>query len=442
MKKTNVFTMLLSIISVSLLAQSGQKWATGGNSNSTGDFLGTTNNFPIDFKTNNVLRMSLGTNGVLRINNLAGIGSRLLQVDANGNIIQLSQGTANQFLAGNGTWQNVPTGIWQASGNNIYWNAGKVGIGTNNPFVELDVIGDARISNNLYVGGGIVITDKVNATTEVKGWDVKVDNDLTVEANARLKGATRIDQGFTFDGINGITKTTVGNTQVLRFGNIAASPLPLSCAAAPTSLFTNQFGGLLQLYDVTNPTGHAVLNMQSFNNQCSIDASVGSQANTAGALLINYFCGNDVSLCQGQYGGFVAMGKNIEMGSPLRDNNVVLNIKSNASQPTSLQIMDANNTVNFKVNTNGLVYSREVIVQLGNFPDYVFKKDYHLTPLNEVEQYIKANNHLKGFEKGTSYEENGMSVGEVVRLQQEKIEELTLYIIELDKKIKELQKNK
>ena len=83
MKKTNVFTMLLSIISVSLLAQSGQKWATGGNSNSTGDFLGTTNNFPIDFKTNNVLRMSLGTNGVLRINNLAGIGSRLLQVDAN-----------------------------------------------------------------------------------------------------------------------------------------------------------------------------------------------------------------------------------------------------------------------------------------------------------------------------------------------------------------------
>ncbi|MBI2721554.1 MAG: T9SS type A sorting domain-containing protein [Bacteroidetes bacterium] len=58
----NIVMLFISTIS---LAQQGQKWATGGNANGTGDFLGTTNNFSIDFKTNNTLKMVLGTDGIL-----------------------------------------------------------------------------------------------------------------------------------------------------------------------------------------------------------------------------------------------------------------------------------------------------------------------------------------------------------------------------------------
>lgn len=111
-----------------------------------------------------------------------------------------------------------------------------------------------------------------------------------------------------------------------------------------------------------------------------------------------------------------------------------------SSAVNAFEILDASSTVNFRVKNTGVVYAREINVQLTAFPDYVFKKDYVLTPLSEVEKYIIKNNHLKGFEPANEYECNGMAVGEVVRLQQEKIEELTLYLIEQQKQLGELKK--
>jgi hypothetical protein len=111
-----------------------------------------------------------------------------------------------------------------------------------------------------------------------------------------------------------------------------------------------------------------------------------------------------------------------------------------SSNANAFEILDANSIVNFRVKNTGVVYAREINVQLTAFPDYVFKKDYVLTPLLEVEKYIIKNNHLKGFEPAKEYESNGMAVGEIVILQQEKIEELTLYLIEQQKQIVELKK--
>lgn len=115
--------------------------------------------------------------------------------------------------------------------------------------------------------------------------------------------------------------------------------------------------------------------------------------------------------------------------------------KINTTSANAFEIWNKTaNIMNFLVKNNGFVYAREVNVQVGVFPDYVFNTDYNLAPLNEVATYIAKNKHLKGFEKGTAYEKNGMPLGEVVRLQQEKIEELTLYLIELKKEVDALKK--
>ena len=54
MKATKLFLSVLAIAATNLMhAQAGAKWATGGNSTSTGDFIGTTNNNPLIFKINN-----------------------------------------------------------------------------------------------------------------------------------------------------------------------------------------------------------------------------------------------------------------------------------------------------------------------------------------------------------------------------------------------------
>jgi hypothetical protein len=73
--------------------------------------------------------------------------------------------------------------------------------------------------------------------------------------------------------------------------------------------------------------------------------------------------------------------------------------------------------------------------------DYVFSKDYKLPSLTEVEKFIAANKHLSEIPSAEEISQNGLDVGEVMRLQMQKIEELTLYIIELNKRIAVLENN-
>lgn len=330
--------------------------------------------------------------------------------------------------------------------------------------------GDARITNNLYVGGGILITRKIEASSSLKTDTIQsmsgetkftskvilknqfqVDGttlfngtvqagNLYVSGNTNFASRILLPQGLTFDGLAGISYSEVNNVKTFHYGNTSGSkPLPINCAAAPYSGVLNQFGGWLQIYDPADPATSGLLNLQTWAGGSSIDASVGAVSGT-GSLLLNYFCGNNTFINTGANGGKVSMGHIVEIGMPSADNSVALNIKVNGSQDDGLQIMNSGDVVNFKVKNTGFVYAREVNVQIGGFPDYVFKKNYKLTPLEEVEKYINENNHLKGFENAQYYETNGLQLGEVVRLQQEKIEELTLYLIELKKEIENLKK--
>ena len=72
--------------------------------------------------------------------------------------------------------------------------------------------------------------------------------------------------------------------------------------------------------------------------------------------------------------------------------------------------------------------------------DYVFEDNYVLRPLSEVESFINANGHLPNVPSARQVEIEGISVGEMAKIQQEKIEELTLYIIQLNKKIEQQNK--
>src|ERR1700741_652216 len=185
MKKIICVTLSL-FISNFLFSQSGlltPKWGQNGDALSSGAWLGSTNSFPLDFKTNNVLRMSIGTTGVVKITNLAGTGNRFLQTDANGNIVPFSMGTASQVLYGNGVWGALPTdGLWNKSGNDLYWNTGNVGIGAMpNSLYRLDVTGAARISNKLYANGGV-------KTSSIEADSIKMDASKAIYGETTIKG--------------------------------------------------------------------------------------------------------------------------------------------------------------------------------------------------------------------------------------------------------------
>lgn len=92
----------------------------------------------------------------------------------------------------------------------------------------------------------------------------------------------------------------------------------------------------------------------------------------------------------------------------------------------------------YKLFVQGGILSDEVRVRTG-WADYVFADNYKLKPLSEVENFIKENKHLPNVPSAQEVEKQGLNIGDMVRIQQEKIEELTLYIIQLQKEIKELK---
>ncbi|KAB5483122.1 tail fiber protein [Flagellimonas hadalis] len=93
-----------------------------------------------------------------------------------------------------------------------------------------------------------------------------------------------------------------------------------------------------------------------------------------------------------------------------------------------------------KLTVKGNIHAEEVRVDLSvPGPDYVFKEGYNLKSLEEVQNYIKENGHLPNIPSAKEMEENGIELGEMNMKLLEKIEELTLYIIEQNRKIDELK---
>ena len=95
----------------------------------------------------------------------------------------------------------------------------------------------------------------------------------------------------------------------------------------------------------------------------------------------------------------------------------------------------------YRLYVEGGVLTEKVRVKLqGEWADYVFDEDYDLMSLSEVESFIKENKHLPDVPSAKEVKKEGMDVAEMNALLLKKVEELTLHIIELEKKVNELQK--
>jgi hypothetical protein len=82
---------------------------------------------------------------------------------------------------------------------------------------------------------------------------------------------------------------------------------------------------------------------------------------------------------------------------------------------------------------NGTIRAREVIVTTQGWPDRVFKPGYDLKPLHEVEKYIKKNSRLEGIPSEKEVMTTGVPMGEMQAKLLQKLEETTLYLIEMKK---------
>lgn len=113
---------------------------------------------------------------------------------------------------------------------------------------------------------------------------------------------------------------------------------------------------------------------------------------------------------------FKASSFNIDKG------DMVVNGKITCKEELNVVALNASNIKTDDINVN-----------MNNAADYVFDEDYDLKPLSEVEAFVKENKHLPGIPSAAEMAENGVSVSAMSNKLLEKVEELTLHMIRLEK---------
>ena len=81
-----------------------------------------------------------------------------------------------------------------------------------------------------------------------------------------------------------------------------------------------------------------------------------------------------------------------------------------------------------------------MVVTISGWSDFVFDDDYELTSLKELERHIEANRHLPSIPSEKEVKADGLSLGDMQAKLLQKVEELTLYLIEQNKKLAELER--
>ena len=96
--------------------------------------------------------------------------------------------------------------------------------------------------------------------------------------------------------------------------------------------------------------------------------------------------------------------------------------------------MIVNNKITCKDELNVVALNaKDINVEMNNAADYVFDENYDLKSLSEVESYVNEHKHLPGIPSAADMAENGMNVSTMSNLLLEKVEELTLHLIRLEK---------
>lgn len=124
-----------------------------------------------------------------------------------------------------------------------------------------------------------------------------------------------------------------------------------------------------------------------------------------------------------------------------------IQMPASVSDNRAVRISDASGLDVYRVLNSGTVYATEYYAMLKTdfptYPDYVFGEAYELMPLSALKSFIEEHKHLPNIPSAQEMHEEGVvNLGEMNRLYLEKIEELTLYILQLEERISDLEKAK
>lgn len=359
---------------------------------------------------------------------------------------------------------------WTTSGSNIYnSNSGNVGIGTTFPGAKLDVINvlpGAHLTNSPLFRAW----DGYNSGANGQFFQIIGAGDGTNYTNINLIS----NYGFLSLGARADANATVTNSlNILSNGNVGigtTSPAQmldvngggqfngnLNFATDQTAYFIHGSanGGAIRIRSNANAYTDRGLQFGNMDNNgawssyMTVDngGNIGIGTTSPGTILeINQPVNTGAAaLYIDNWNGI----KTIKTGSDSGTGAGFFNLFTNASIQNVSITASGNSYFNGgnigigttnpqnKLDVNGTIHSKQVNVDLNGWSDYVFNMDYSLPKLSDVKKYIDVNHHLPDMPSEQEVIKDGVNLGEMNRLLTKKVEELTLYLIEKDKKEKE-----
>ncbi len=330
---------------------------------------------------------------------------------------------------------------WAAVGQvtNSFPDNGNVGIGTITPIAKLHVAGDI-LSNGLKLNDPNTVSDwnmlwqsgfyqgfEVSNSPETNGWFWGLNmNHGSNNENYRYNGQIAI-------------KNSTNPTMYFRSTNVDGT-------GTWAKVLHDQGSQKIEGTDVAlEIAGNGTGNYQGANLKLSA-LGIDSGNEHASTWILNHRGTDGIATLEFQRRNISGLyrGTLLSYRDGLGWRMDVANSKTSQGVGIGLRVMNTGDVgigtaePDSKLTVKGDIHAEEVKVDLSvPGPDYVFKEGYELKSLEEVQNYIKEHGHLPNIPSATEMEENGIELGEMNMKLLEKIEELMLYTLNQERKIKD-----
>ncbi|WP_190808395.1 DUF2341 domain-containing protein [Flagellimonas sp. S3867] len=273
-----------------------------------------------------------------------------------------------------------------------------------------------RSSNTLEIGGELDEL-RVSNTYRSNGW-------ISTEYNNQLNPST-----FAFAGTpESVSGGGGGDTQA------PSAPTNPSSPGKSDTTADLSWNAATDNVGVTNYRVYRDNNLEATLGNVGTYAVTGLMASTTYSFTITAL---DAAGNEGPASTAISVTTDASSGGGGSGSSVWSEANSVASYSGDVAIGTTTVPTGYKMAIDGKLITEEVKVQLsGNWPDYVFMEDYDLPTLEKIQKHIKEKGHLPNIPSAKEVEENGVELGEMNRLLLEKIEELTLYMLQQQNELK------
>jgi hypothetical protein len=307
----------------------------------------------------------------------------------------------------------------------VYYRNGKVGVGLMNPKHSLHVHGNER---NMGDETGDLNFER----TEFNGTDkghILLPHPLRTRSVIQI---TNMETGT--DENDGLQLMAIGKNAIIK--NKEQGKLTLQSTGLRQEFTANGdvlIGGTGQTHFFVSQSGNVGVGTSNPGAKLDVNGNMHIKGNSALVQFENSNTGHKWEIYSGG-----SIGNN---GLGIFDRTTSQYLIAFAANG-NVGIGTENPSLEYKLDVKGEMRACKLHANnLSNWCDYVFEDDYELMPLDSLDAFVKKNKHLPGMPTETEVMENGIDLGEMNAKLLEKVEELSLYVIAQEKRIKELEKN-